>query len=544
MGACIALELGRRGIPTLVIEPELDATTNPRCNTTNARSMEYFRRMGLAESIRRGGLPLEHPTDVVYCTAVLEEELTRFEFSSAAEILAGTAHELIDWPTPEPQHRISQIYLEPILHAELDRLPSVTVRRGAQVVDAVQRAEGVDVTFRDVGTDEEHTIHGGYVVGADGGASTMRRVIGAQLEGDGKAAEERVSVYFRSGELGTELARRRPGWMYWWYGQELRGSFLQLNGSDLFLCHARVPEGMAPEDVHEDDVLLAAIGRPVDHEKLQVIRWTPRRLIADRFRDRRILLAGDAAHLWLPLGGFGMNTGIADAVGLGWRLAAIVTGWAGERVLDDYEAERRSVGEATSRAALKIDRDMKQIGRDPDFHAATDRGKALREEAGRLIQLTDRQQWYSQGVQFGSRYGISDGISGQVAEVAGPAIANIGTYVPSAEPGSRFPHAWLRDGSSIFDLLGEELSLVVVEDASLVAASAPLVQAARSLGVPLVVLDLASEGLGKAYGRRLVLVRPDLVVAWSGDVVPDRPAELLCSLLGRTDVAHEMTVTP
>ncbi|URN03210.1 FAD-dependent monooxygenase [Actinomadura madurae] len=544
VGTCLALELGRRGVPALVLETEPGTTTNPRCNTTNARSMEYFRRMGIADRIRRAGLPLDHATDVVYCTAILGDELTRFEFSTSGQVLSGKAHEFADWPTPEPQHRVSQIYLEPILHEELARLPSVQVRRGAEVVGAVRLGDRVTVRYRDTATGEESEVLAEYLVGCDGGTSVVRRSIGAVLEGDGKAAEERLSVYFRSAELGREMARRRPGWMYWWYGERLRGSFVQLNGTDLFLCHARVPEHMTPDELDEDEVLVTAIGRPVEHEKIQVVRWTPRRLVADRFRAGRVLLAGDAAHLWLPLGGFGMNTGIADAVGLGWRLAAILDGWADERVLDDYEAERRSVGEATSQAALKIDRDMKQIGRDPEFHADSNRGRTLREEAGRLIEQKDRQQWYSQGVQFGSRYIGSLGIAARPGGSNGTAIEDIGTYVPSADPGARFPHAWLPDGTSIFDRLGPEFTLVVVDDPDLAARVTPLLDLAHAHGIPMTLLELSGPECLDVYRYRLILVRPDLHVAWSDDEPPARPGDLLASLLGRHDTARQPTPQP
>ncbi|WP_199435249.1 FAD-dependent monooxygenase [Qaidamihabitans albus] len=539
VGTCLALELGRRGVPTFVLETELETTTNPRCNTTNARSMEYFRRMGIADRVRRAGLPLDHVTDVVYSTAILGDELTRFEFSASGQVLSGEAHEFADWPTPEPQHRISQIYLEPILHEELARLASVQLRRGAHVVGATQHGDRVVVRFRDTATGEESEVHARYLVGCDGGTSVVRRSIGAVLEGDGKAAEERLSVYFRSSELGRELAQGRPGWMYWWYGEKLRGSFVQLNGTDLFLCHARVPEHMTPDQLDEDEVLVTAIGRPVEHEKIQVIRWTPRRLVADRFRSDAILLAGDAAHLWLPLGGFGMNTGIGDAVGLAWRLCAVLDGWAGERVLDDYEVERRSVGEATSQAALKIDRDMKQIGRDPEFHADSERGRALREEAARLIEQRDRQQWYSQGVQFGSRYVGSLGIVAPPGSGNDTAIEDIGTYVPSADSGARFPHVWLADGTSVFDRLGPEFTLVVVDTPELVARVTPLLDLAQGLGVPMTLLELTGPDILDVYRHRLVLVRPDLFVAWSGDEPPGDPGELLAALLGREETAHQ-----
>ncbi|ORI22758.1 MULTISPECIES: FAD-dependent monooxygenase [Rhodococcus] len=510
VGMTLATELGMRGIETLVIEKATETTTNPRCNTTNARSMEYFRRQGTADRIRRAGLPLDHATDVVYVTSLDSYELTRFEFSSSGAILDGTASEFDEWPTPEPQHRVSQIFLEPILAERLEEFPSVAVLRGWESETVQQDDGGVAVVIRESSTGATRTVSARYVAGCDGGASVVRRAIGARLEGDAEAAERRLSIYFRSDEL-VSLLGDKPGWMYWWYGPELRGSFLQLDGSSLFLCHARVPEGMDPEDLDPDRVLDAAIGRQIPHEKIQVIRWTPRRLVADKFRDGRIILAGDAAHLWLPLGGFGMNTGIADAVGLGWRLAAIVGGTGSELLLDDYEVERRSVGEATSRAALKIDRDMTAIGRDPALHEDSPRGADLRLEAGRLIQAIDRKQWHSQGVQFGSRYENSPGtLSPDVVEST--VIEAIDTYVPSVRAGSRLPHLWRTDGSSLFDALGRDWTVIVVGALEV----EDLVASTSSAGVDVTVVRLTADEAAGVIDQPVVIVRPDLYIAYSG----------------------------
>lgn len=524
VGLTLAAELGARGIDTLVLEQNPTTTDNPRCNTTNARSMEYFRRLGVADPIRRAGLPLDHATDVVYCTTLTGWELTRFPFSSAQQIFDRTAPELAEWPTPEPQHRISQIYLEPILEEHVRGYASVEIIRGSRVTAVVDHGGRVEVRAEASGV--ETVVTADYVVGCDGGASTTRRAIGARLQGDSQAAENRLSVYFRSAELAREFAAaERPGWMYWWYGPRLKGSFVQLDGKGLYLCHARVPDGTAPEDLDEDEVLRAALGRDMELEKIQVVRWTPRRLVADKFVDGRIVLAGDAAHLWLPLGGFGMNTGIADAVGLGWRLAAVLAGWGGPDLLDAYEVERMSVGEATSRAALKIDRDMATIARDPALHVDDAEGARLRTEVGARIAEVDRQQWHSQGVQFGARYAESPGIVADRVHAPG-AIDRIDHYRPSVAPGSRFPHAWLPDGGSVFDRLGRDFTLVRTR-----GDATPFRAAAERLGIPLTVLEI-DEPVVTEEPLGLVLVRPDLYVGWSGDVAPGDVDRLFRTLVG------------
>ncbi|WP_182358475.1 FAD-dependent monooxygenase [Tomitella gaofuii] len=528
VGMTLALDLALRGTRVLLLDTSATTTTNPRCNTTNARSMEYFRRLGLAGRIRRAGLPGDHATDVVYCTSMTGHELTRFEFSSSDEVLDGSAAEFDDWPTPEPQHRISQIYLEPVLDSACRDSGRIDVRRGHSVESVRDDGDAAVLSVR-TGSGEQYEVAARYVVGCDGGASTVRRMIGAVLEGDGEVSERRHSVQFRSPSLAGMLGDR-PGWMYWWYGRQFRGSLIRLDGGSLFLCHARVPEGVDPDSVDTDVMLDDAIGRRLDDiDTVGVVRWTARRLVADRFRDGRILLAGDAAHLWLPLGGFGMNTGIGDAMALSWRLHAVLSGWAGERVFDDYEGERRSVGEATSRAALKIDSDMQEIARDPALHEPGPLGASLRRQAGARIEQIDRKQWYSQGVQFGAKYSGTPGIDGE--QDGDAAIASIGDYVPSVVAGARLPHHWRPGGDSLFDQVGDQFTLLRIGAGA--PAAGPFAAAAAAAGIPLAVLDIDEPVDPAIYGdATMVLVRPDQVVAWSGPTAPADPGAVFSRLLG------------
>ncbi|MFJ8112443.1 FAD-dependent monooxygenase [Streptomyces sp. NPDC096132] len=526
VGMSLALDLGWRGIPVILLEQNTHTTVNPRCNTTNARSMEYFRRWGLADRIRRAGLPGDQATDAVYTTSITGYELTRFRLSSSDEVFAGTAPEAAEWPTPELQHRISQIYLEPILEQELRRYASVTVRRGVRVEGLTQDEDSVTVHGTEVATGRPVSYRAGYVIGCDGGASEVRRAVGARFVGDPRVGDRRMSIHFRSEKL--EIPGPRPGWWYWWHGEHHHGAFMQLDGHSQYLCHARIREGqdLATADPHL--ALREAVGRDFPYEIIDVVRWTPRRMVADTFRQGRVLLAGDAAHIWVNLGGFGMNAGISDAVALSWRLAAIHAGWGTPDLLDDYALERRSVGESTSRAAASIGSYLEDALADPLLHEDTAEGAALRTKVGARLHEVDRAQWHSLGIQLGTRYvgspGLAAGADAEPPEEGG----GMGSYVPSVLPGVRLPHFWLAEGEAVFDRLGQGMTLLRV--GSEAPEPAELVEAARDAGIPLTVLDLPDEA-GTVYDPRLVLVRPDMHVAWAGDEAPEdgrRMLRLLC----------------
>lgn len=337
-GLTLAIDLARRGVACHVVEATEERGVNPRCNTTSARSMEIFRRLGLADDIRRAGLPADYPTSIQYRTTLRGEEIFRIDLPSARDVLAGVGRD--GWPTPEPQHRISQLFLEPILERHARRLPGLTIERGTRLVELRQREDHVEAVVETDGA--TRILRCAYVVGCDGPHSEVRRRLGFRYQGV-DAIRKFVSTFVRSFELGR-LAARDRAWTYWTYGRG-QASLIAIDGDELWLNHVAFAPDHDTDGEDPERLLREAVGGEVEHEVLGVVRWTGRRLVAERYHEGRVFLAGDAAHLWIPVGGFGMNAGIQDAATLGWMLAAVCHGWAPPDLLAAYEKERKPVGE-------------------------------------------------------------------------------------------------------------------------------------------------------------------------------------------------------
>ncbi|WP_435175091.1 FAD-dependent monooxygenase [Actinacidiphila sp. bgisy145] len=515
-GLTLALDLAGRGVPCHVVEATEERGANPRCNTTSARSMEIFRRLGLADDIRRAGLPQDHPTSIHYRTTLNGEEIYRLDLPASRDVLDGAGKQ--DWPTPEPQHRISQLFLEPILERRATALPGVTLERGTRLVGLRPYDSHVEAVVESAGA--LRTLHCAYVVGCDGARSTVRRQLGIRYEGV-DAIQQFVSTLYRSPALGR-LAARDRAWTYWTYGRRI-SSLIAIDGGELWLHHV----AFGPEhDTGAEDpeaLLRDAVGESVPHEVLGVVRWTGRRLVAQRYRERRVFLAGDAAHLWIPVGGFGMNAGIQDAAALGWMLAAVHHGWAPAELLDAYELERKPVGEQFARA---VGAAAHQAFADfpPGIHRPGAEGARARAEFARRLAVSEPPRYSPDGFSFGYHYAGSPLVVGGQQQ---PDIA-MGTYLRRAQPGFRLPHAWLDDDRSVLDVLGPGFTLLRTDPG---VSTAAWKAAAGALGVPLSVADLPAEHSDR-YPAELLLVRPDSHVAWMGGADAD-PGALLHTATGR-----------
>ena len=528
MGLTLAMDLGWRGVPSLLFEERWSAEPpNPKCNTTNARSMEHFRRLGCAERLRAAGLPVDHPTHVVYATRLSGHLLARLNLPPSSLRRQDTGALDEGWPTPEPQHRISQIFVEPILYHHARTFPGVEIRRGWRVEDFAQRNGEVSVEVIEIASGRRETHRARYLVGCDGGRSTIRRQLGIELRGI-EVIGRNVSVYFRAPNL-IEHDRNGPAWMYWIVNKDQLATLVALDGRELWLLHLAVPADKDFDDIDLKVAIPAALGVEVPMEILGLERWTSRRLVADRYRDRDVFLAGDAAHIWIPLGGFGMNAGIGDATHLAWLFSADYHGWAGTRLLDAYEAERRPIGDLVSGAAVQIMRNRGPAMRVQDgLEDNTAAGDAMRLAMGERIVAADASQFNSVGVQLGYYY---DNSPINVNDGTPPPLFSLDRYLPTSRPGSRAPHVWLRDGKALYDALGPDFTLLRLGNPPHEVRA--LEAAAKNRRVPLSVLDVPEpEVLATYEDFPLVLIRPDQHVAWRGRKPPSDPLALIDRIRG------------
>jgi 2-polyprenyl-6-methoxyphenol hydroxylase-like FAD-dependent oxidoreductase len=528
------MDLAYRGIPSLVLEARSDeAPMHSRCNTTSARTMEILRRLGCSTQYRRSGLPADYPTDVVYMTRINGLEITRYHLPGSGRRFEDDRFALDGgWRSAERPHRSSQMFLERVLREHAIAQPEIEVRYFHEVTEVRQTDRGVALGFRDVRTGEEGKIHAKYVIGCDGGRSTVRRQLGIGMNGSATGLGHTQSIFFRSRDVLDSFAVE-PGWMNWVINEDCFGNIIPINGKDLWLTHCMIPEGAeGVTEAEYDRQIRQLMGRDIDYEVLSIETWQFSRVIAERYRSGNVFLAGDAAHAWPPYAGHGMNTGIEDGLALTWMLAGVLQGWAPEAILDAYQAERHDVGDKVSEAAAGLVAAQHQITQDMAMRRGTEKpgeeGAAVRRQIRNRLLDADSRQFNAEGLNFGLHYGRSPLIVYDQGQAPPFAVAE---YVPSTVPGCRAPHfVFAETGIPLLDRLGPGFTLLVSDDD---IDTKGLVDAASACGLPLQVIDIAHEPHAKRfYDHKLVLVRPDDRIAWRSNSAPLDPAEIIAIVRG------------
>ncbi len=516
VGMTCALALAQHGVRSTLFERNSKTTRHPKMDITNGRSLELFRRLGLAEKLRDVAVPRGHPLDVSWVTSMAGHELHRFRYPSPNEARALYAAANDGRQPLEPHMRVSQVVIEPVLKAAVMAEPLIESHWGVAVEGLAQDTDGVTLIVRDRATDQVRQVRGWYLVGCDGGGSVVRQAVGIGLEGQ-HAVANRFMIHFRS-RAQDVLQRFGIAWHY----QSPKGTLIAQDDREVYTLHARFPDGMDTSNVDPLPTLFAALGTEIEAEILVANPWTPHLLVAERYREGRIFLAGDAAHQYIPTGGYGMNTGIGDAVGIAWQLAAAVQGWGGPALLNAYEAERRPVGLINRDWSERHTGVRLQIADAYAHNPEADHDASQRERLAGFIAEAGNVENEALGLEFAYRYDASPVVAPILERERGPAPPDDPASIPAiAWSGMRAPHLFCDDaqferGGAIFDKLAPSGFTLLRFNPW--ADAAPMQEAARAVGVPLALVEIASDRARDVYGADLALIRPDQHLAWRGNV--------------------------
>jgi len=520
-GLALAIELGHRNIPCLVVERNERVGYAPRAKTTHVRTREHMRRWGITEEMCAASpLGLEYPSDVMFVTRLNGYPLAKFENSFNCSPKKNPLYaEHAQW--------IPQYSLEEVMRKHAQSLPGVEIRFNCEYLSFEQNESGVCTKFRDINSDSEFILEADYLVGADGARSRIRDAIGAVMRGE-KGLSRNYNIIFRAPGL-AEAHPHGPGVMYWQVNSEMPSLIGPMDKDDKwFFMPTKLGEGVTFTDAEAVAAIRLSTGIDLAYEILSSDEWTVNSLIADRYRQGRVFLTGDACHLHPPFGGFGMFLGILDSIDLGWKIAAVLNKRGGLGLLDTYEIERNSVHKYVVAEAVAnhqvLSGQLAQKGLEDEGEV----GDRVRAVVGEAIKIKKQAEFNSLGVVLGYRYEKSPIIIGDGSAFP-PQHPSV--YTPSACPGCRAPHAWMEDGSSLYDHFGDEFTLLLgcQVDSQLVAlAKSQAIEA----GVVLKVLKLDCPEIDTLYAADFTLIRPDQHVAWRGNVWPEQAVQVLLQIAG------------
>lgn len=523
-GLALAVELGTQGHNCVIVERNDRVGYAPRAKTTNVRSRELFRRWGIADKLAaESPFGVDFPSDVVFATRLGGHELHRFSN-------AFNCNPQRDDRFSEHAQWIPQYKVEGVLKTHASELPGVQMLFATQLDDFREDGEIVVATVSDVNSGELKKIRARYLIGADGARSTVRERLGIKMEGISPLSHNH-NIIFRAPGLAQRHQLGRAV-MYWLINPEVPSVLAPLDSDDkwTFGC----PK-LADASVQPADLIRKALGFDIDIEILSRDEWTAHQLIAQKYSEGRVFLIGDACHLHPPFGGYGMNMGIGDAVDLGWKLSAALSGWGGENLLASYEIERRQIHRRVIDESVANHAFNSKGLVVPGLEDEGDAGEAIRSALAATIKETKRREFYSLGVVLGSSYQASPCLAQE--KEAAAASGSSDEYVPSARPGCLAPHAWLEaersTGASLYDHFSTSGFTLLVTKKIAANAVDPLIQAAAGAGIPLKTLLQPAKELHELYACDLALIRPDHYVAWRGNSIHEA-CNVLATIAGKS----------
>lgn len=507
IGMALALDLGWRGTKCTMIEQGDGSIEQPKIGVMAVRTMEFFRRWGISDRVRNCGFPDDYKLSQVFCTSLAGHLLEREEYPSLSEMDKPT------WTPERKKQRCPQNWLNPIMQNAVEEQESVTALFRHKLDSFEQFPTHVIAKVTNLAKGEQVSIKADYLVGCDGIGSAVRNALGVDMQGNSKLSYS-VSILVRMPNLLKHIDKGQAE-RYIFVGPEgTWGNWTVIDTKDLWrLTLLGTMDKLDLDKLDPSAWVKRALGRDdIPFEVLSVLPWRRSELIADHYRSGRVLLSGDSVHTMSPTGGMGMNTGMGDAVDLGWKLDAMLRGWGGPGLLDSYEIERRPIAVRNAAVSTHNWNSWKAPKDCTDILDDTAAGAQLRLDVGTGLRASTKLDWESWGLQMGYRY---EGSPICIADGSAPTADDYTTYTPSARPGGRAPHAWLPDGRSLLDLFGREFVLLCFPDAA-AGEVADLQAAALKRGVPLSVVPIRNPETAQLFEQPLVLVRPDGHVAWRG----------------------------
>jgi 2-polyprenyl-6-methoxyphenol hydroxylase-like FAD-dependent oxidoreductase len=527
VGLALAGELGWRGVACTLIEQGDGTIVTPKMNEVSIRTMEFCRRWGIAEAVHGCPFPPDYPLDVAFVTSLSGYELGRMP----------RPPRMSEEPEPHSPMRLqvcSQMWFDPILQGFASSFPHVRLRYGTRLESFDASAGCVTAEIVDVESGQRERIDADYLVGCDGANSMVRRSLNIGLNGE--TLGHPVHLYFRAPNL-LESCGRQPTTFF--ITVDRHGAWSNVRVIDPLNAMWRLMvldagAGLTLETVDRDAYLRRAIGRPIEVEWLGTSVWTRRSAVAERYARGRVFLAGDAVHQLSPTGALGMNTGIGDAVDLGWKLAAVLQGWGHDDLLASYDAERRPIGARNVRLTAEFYGEHGKFDGLSAIEEDSAAGAQVRQRLGEALVSGIGRMFRTTGLQLGYRYEDSPIC---VPDATQPCPDDPQDFTPSSRPGSRAPHLWLDDGRSMLDLYGRGFVLLRFGRGAPDASGFEATAASRR--VPLNVVTVAESEAAGLYQRRLVLVRPDGHVAWRADKMPANPAGVIDIVCGASGVGRQ-----
>lgn len=513
VGVALAVELGLRGVSCALIERHFEPQRIPKGQNLAPRTLEHFYRWGIADALRAERiLPRGYPISGITAYGSLMSEYW----------FAPPQREIIRPYYFQDVERLPQYLTEKVLRAKMKSLPNVESQFGWSAERVEQDEGGVRVTIAETDGSGRETLEADYVVGCDGARSVMREQIGIE-RGGADFDQLMVLAVFRSRELHEGLKRFPERSTYNVLHPDMKGYwqfFGRIDVGEGWFFHAPVPAGTTTENYDFKGFIQRVAGFPFAAEFDHLGFWDLRVAVAEKYRVGRVFIAGDAAHSHPPYGGFGLNNGLEDATNLGWKLAAKLAGWAGESLLDSYSEERypifKETGEDFIAGRIRWDQEFLERYSPERDRAAFER--AWKERTGGIGQrlMTYEPNYEGSPVVMGPPGGKSTAH---------------GTHSYAAKAGHHLAPQPLSSGRNVFEELGRGFTLLAfdAEDAAVESFAA----AARELGIPLKTLRDSRTGGREAYESRLVLVRPDEYVVWTGNRTPADARQVLAKVAGR-----------